>query len=460
MDIGDRRAIEFSWEVVGRYADDGRSASQYASQSREDWETEVLPRIERGEAEILWLWEFSRGTRERMMWARLADACQRHSMFIALDDELWDTLNPDHMRYLDGLMADSVAESGKTRKRIIRDVAAQAEVGAPHGEAAFGFAREYDPKTGVLLRQVIDPGQAEIVREAAERFLGGDGLQTIAKDFNARGIPAPRGGRWHGSTLRYLLERPSLMGKRSWRGRIMESGGWPHIIDPPDWWAIQAKLRDPSRRKAKDTKARHLLSGIALCGEPTCRGKLRMRQDRWGFKYSCVGVYPGAPTGLGHVSRSERKTDRHVELMLAQRFSMRDVLERLAAGGGASENAGEVQAELEALEADLELAYEAAKRTGPGRLPMARLLEIEATLTPRIEELRGRLRPKAVDPMAQALADEDPARVLETWRGWTLEQQRSALRAWTEEIVVLRTGKTGRRELTAHESISISWVGA
>ncbi|MFC7739646.1 hypothetical protein ACFQXA_00010 [Nocardiopsis composta] len=102
-----------------------------------------------------------------------------------------------------------------------------------------------------------------------------------------------------------------------------------------------------------------------------------------------------------------------------------------------------MQAELEALEADLELAYEAAKRTGPGRLPMARLLEIEATLTPRIEELRGRLRPKAVDPMAQALADEDPARVLETWRGWTLEQQRSALRAWTEEIVVLRTGRPG-----------------
>ncbi|MFC7739645.1 recombinase family protein, partial [Nocardiopsis composta] len=198
-----------------------------------------------------------------------------------------------------------------TRKRIIRDVAAQAEVGAPHGEAAFGFAREYDPKTGVLLRQVIDPGQAEIVREAAERFLGGDGLQTIAKDFNARGIPAPRGGRWHGSTLRYLLERPSLMGKRSWRGRIMESGGWPHIIDPPDWWAIQAKLRDPSRRKAKDTKARHLLSGIALCGEPTCRGSCgcartgggsstpvwestRVRRPGWGTSRGASG----RPTGM------------------------------------------------------------------------------------------------------------------------------------------------------------------
>src|SRR5690606_42101723 len=119
------------------------------------------------------------------------------------------------MRYLDGLMADSVAESGKTRKRIIRDVAAQAEVGAPHGEAAFGFAREYDPKTGVLLRQVIDPGQAEIVQEAAGRFLRGDGLQTVGQAFNARRIAAPRGRRRHGSTLRYRLGRPCPTGARA-----------------------------------------------------------------------------------------------------------------------------------------------------------------------------------------------------------------------------------------------------
>ena len=37
--------------------------------------------------------------------------------------------------------------------------------------------------------------EAEIVREDAGRYVAGDGLRSIVKDFNGRGLLPPRAGR-------------------------------------------------------------------------------------------------------------------------------------------------------------------------------------------------------------------------------------------------------------------------
>ena len=76
----------------------------------------------------------------------------------------------------------------------------------------YGFARQYEVVGGKrrLVEQVIDEQQAAVIREAARRVLDGEAPYAIARDFNARGIPAPPRrfvGSDPGETNRHLANR-------------------------------------------------------------------------------------------------------------------------------------------------------------------------------------------------------------------------------------------------------------
>ena len=65
---------EQGWTLDEAHAieDDGRSASRFASLERERW-PDVLRAIDRGEVDVLLLWESSRGDRQPASWAELLD---------------------------------------------------------------------------------------------------------------------------------------------------------------------------------------------------------------------------------------------------------------------------------------------------------------------------------------------------------------------------------------------------
>ena len=57
-------------------------------------------------------------------------------------------------------------------------------------------------------RLVINEDEAAVVRRIFAEFTRPyfhTGLSEIAADLNADGIPTQRGGRWHASTVRYIL---------------------------------------------------------------------------------------------------------------------------------------------------------------------------------------------------------------------------------------------------------------
>lgn len=489
LTIGRRTAAEQGWEVVGEYSDNDRSASQYASRDREDW-PKIEDTIAKGRADVLWVWEISRGTRDMVVWAQLARACEDHGMYIALDDDLWDTTNPDHMKYLHSQMVDAVHEAGKTRKRILRSVESSAAEGRPHASAGYGFAREYDPRSGELLRQVVEPEQAAVIREIARRYLAGETFHEIAVDLNARRVPNMRGfvvgdtvrskrtgepllrdgeervsSGWMHTTVRDLMTRPALIGKRVHRGRIITEGGWDPILSEEEWWAIQHK-QQAAREHAnatrgvatspRDSSARHLLSGIAVCGK--CGGemgtiKASQQNDPYRRTYSCRGLYAGAP--IGHVARMEAKADAHVEALVVAEFSMPDVVARFRPSGASPGEAAEAQARAQRLAAELEQLYADVESGAVSRRMAA---ADEARLQRELAEAEAAARPAPVDPMITELADEDPAIVVERWRGWSLTQKRSALRAFTESIRVLPVH--GRKSVAPSESVEIAWKRA
>jgi site-specific DNA recombinase len=490
LDIGRAVAAEEGWAIVGEYADNDRSASRYATQEREDW-PKVIAAIERGEADVLWVWEISRGTRDLEVWVAVRRVCREKNMLVAINDDIWDTTKASHMRHLSQLVLDAEYESEKTQTRVGRGIAANTERGGAHGNPGYGFRHLHDVHTGRFQRRVVHEPEAVVIREVAARFLSGETLGTIASDLNARRVPTPTGlvagepvldeegspvvnevtgepqtqAGWMYQLLVQVLQRAAMIGKRESGGRIVNAGGWAPVfdgtvvngirLDEAAWWTIRDRLGGRPREREdkrvdRDGAARHLLSGIAVCG--VCGARMYRTIDKSapdGWVYQCRGLYQGAPKG--HVSRSGVRLEEAVVTQVIARFSRPDALETFRVSADPEEvtraNArrAELSAELNRLEEDV-----ATGEVSP-RMATARERQIEEELS-RLAEVT---RPRIVEPLAAALTSGPPAVV---WAGWTLEQRRAALRALTERIEVPKLGR-GRRQVPPEEYVHIVWVG-
>lgn len=494
LDIGRTIAAEEGWLIVGEYTDNDRSASRRATQQREDW-PKVMAAIERGEADVLWVWEISRGTRDLEVWLPLRRVCRENRMFVAIHDDVWDTTKPSHMHHLNQLVLDAEYESEKVHTRTSRGIEANTIKGGAHGAGGFGFKHLHDVDTGKFSRRVVYEPEAKIIREVAQRFLSGETLGSICVGLNERRVPTSTGlvagepvldddgnpvfnpvtgkpalqAGWRYPLLVQILQRAALIGKREHQGKIIDAGGWDPIfdgrlvngvqMDEAAWWTIRDRLlsrpRDREERRVnRDGAAKHLLSGIALCG--VCGARMYRTLDKKapdGWVYQCRGLYQGAPRG--HVSRSGVRLEEAVTALLIARFSRPDALNAFRDRGAdpeevrqANARRSELSVELEQLEADV-----AAGEVSP-RMATARERQIEEELA-RLAEVT---RPRLVEPMAEALAASSPAAVAKTWEGWTLEQQRSALRALTVRVEVPKMGR-GRRQVPPQEYVHMVWVG-
>src|SRR5699024_7451241 len=444
LKIGRKRADELDLEIVGEFSDNDVSASQYAVGEREEW-PQVETMIRAGQADVLWLWEISRGTRDRIVWVHLVDACQKHRMHIGLDKRLWDTTDPDDMAYLDDQMVRSIHESGKTRKRIMRDIDDHAESGRPHGYTHYAYTREYDPDTGDLVRQVIHPERSKLVKEIARRLVEDkETLTGIAADLNRRGIRTPRGhlmgeeremkiGRvvrskgWTHKAITQLMSSTTLMGKRSYNGRVIDEGGWEPVLKPPVWRAVQEALQENrfprGARATREGAATQLLSGIAVCDVCEARLYATPRADRSGSVYRCNGLGEGAPV---HGTRLVSTLDAAVETFLFERLQHPDVRAALVPHTDEGE-LSEAQARVPELETELDELYADVEA---GRVSRRMAQSDESRLLRELEEARVRARPVVTDPLLEELVSGSPRAV---WEQWTLVQRRAALKLLTEQ---------------------------
>jgi hypothetical protein len=169
------------------------------------------------------------------------------------------------------LVAIAAYESGHKSDRVKRANQRLAEQGRWHGPARYGYGTG-----GVLV-----PEQAAVVRQMADRFLGGESIRSITAWLNRSGIPPLRDGKgtsglWHPYTVRSVLASARISGQRAYApsaradpagGReILGPGDWEPIITPEETARIRAILADPARRRASPARP-SLLGGIARCGK-------------------------------------------------------------------------------------------------------------------------------------------------------------------------------------------------
>lgn len=430
------------------YRDDDRSASRYARRGREGF-TQLVADLDEGkfDADVLVIWESSRGSRRAGEWYDLIELCKERSVriYVTTHRRVYDPENARDRRSLREDASDAEYESDKTSERIQRDVRDAAERGQVHGKNLYGYRRVYDDRTRELKSIEEHPEQAPVVKEAARRVLAGESYYSIAKLFNKRGIesrrPATKDYRkhlgWTPPAVKQMLTMPAYAGKRQYRGEIISEGQWPALIDPEVWEKkLLPILNDPKRKRTNDWPAKHLLAGIAVCD--VCGAGTRVGKQNRGRKqfdedgvalsrehyntYLCSGV-PGK-TGF-HTAMKEEFLDQVVTELLFARLERSDFLARV---GKADKGAdAERQALIDEIDGHQQYLDEVRAQAAE-RHDLSILFTQEDLIKPKIEEAQRQLeRLASADPIVLDLAASQDVRG--AWDKLELADKRRVIRA-------------------------------
>jgi DNA invertase Pin-like site-specific DNA recombinase len=174
---------------------------------------------------------------------------------------------PDPDNYEDGVRrwndgaTDARAEWVRTSKRYKRMLKAKVARGSLTGRPTYGLQIiEATGEDGRPVKTLAPkPGEAEVIADAARRYLNGESVDAICADLNARQIPGPgyvmKNGkrtntrtRWLTKTLAGLLRNPAIAGRRiDASGKtVLEYTG---IISWQDHERIVARMDSRAHRK-------------------------------------------------------------------------------------------------------------------------------------------------------------------------------------------------------------------
>jgi DNA invertase Pin-like site-specific DNA recombinase len=425
--------------VVAVLTETDRSASRYARRERDEW-AKVERYLARPGVNALLTWEASRATRDMEVSIRLVNLCEQHGVRLGYGRRLYDLARADDRNQVLRDFLDAEHEAAKTSERVKRDLRANAHKGRPHGRVPYGYRRIYDPMTRELVRQELEPAQAEVVAEMARRFLSGDSARSIAADLNERGLlPPPT--RMHGQPVqrpwtlervRQILSNPAYAARRVHQGTVIGDADWPAIIDAETFAKLRAKFEDPGRCHNRDRRdVKYLLSGIARCG--VCGARMFRGHDRTGSRkrttYYCKA-------GKGHLVRDRLRVDAYVTGVVLDWLGEPDLLARLTEATddplvtGASERAATLRARL----------AEATEQFTEGQLSAATLGNIEAKLLPQIDRAEREARRGVLPAVVLEVAGPDAEA---RWDALSIMQQRQVVQT-VADVTILK-GRPGVR---------------
>jgi len=174
------------WNVVANLTDEGRSGSNMNRPAL----TDALNRLDRGDADVLVVAKLDRLSRSVRDFATLVERAGRNGWsLVALDIDV-DTSTPTGE-----LMANIYGSVAQWERRII---------GQRTSEAMQAMKAR-----GVRLGRPVELDGDVRLRIATERAAGRS-LRAIAGDLNTEAVPSARGGKWHASTVRAVVDSLAL----------------------------------------------------------------------------------------------------------------------------------------------------------------------------------------------------------------------------------------------------------
>jgi DNA invertase Pin-like site-specific DNA recombinase len=441
-DLCRKLAADKGWPVVGVYTDNDLSA--YAGAPRPGY-GQLIEDLESGVVDAVLVVDQDRLTRYPRELEDFIIRADRLGIALAnVSGEI--DLGTSDGRFQARIMgAVARQESEKKSERLKRQRDQQARMGLPAGgRRRFGYRFDRDDQRRAALTVISE--EAEIVRDAANRYLGGESLRMIASDFNVRGVSTVTGAPWRVTTLKTLLTGPQLAGLRVHHGEIVGDAAWEAILDRSTWEQIRAKIGNPRQTQSGRPPA-YLLTSMLRCGR--CGATLHSSRRADGSRrYMCNRGAAEGPCGRTSVTAGPLEDEVTEQL--------------LGALGGPSlwqviDRSDDVDAQkiTRQLISDEESLEQLARDHYVERVISRReFLAAREALEQRIEQNRSALKvPVSRAALAGLPGTLDELRL--TWVALDVDRQRAILDAVVEEIVI-KPGKPGRRHFDPAR-IEVHW---
>lgn len=247
------------WQVVDHYTDKNRSGWKRGVK-REQFER-LLRDLELGKLDGVIGWKLDRFGRNPRDHVLLMETLEKYDKHIALVKEPIDLSSAMGKGMADIQAIFARMESENISIRVKSAWLEKANEGKPHknGARPFGLSEDWT-------RSPEYEHEVALINEAINRILAGETANSVATDWNKRGIFTTRDNRWTRATLVQMLTQPRLIGKRVHNGRSIASDYIPIMVDSvADWRQVEKKLK-PKKSKIGGRAPKYLLSGIASCG--------------------------------------------------------------------------------------------------------------------------------------------------------------------------------------------------
>ncbi len=293
------------WDAPVEYLDRNVSATTGRRPAYED----LCRDIAGGVVKRVAVWDMDRLHRQPRELEDFIDLAERHGVELANVGGDVDLSTPSGRMFarMKGTVAKYEVEQKSVRQKAAN--AERAKNGKPWVQRSFG----YDGNT-------IVPKEAAAIRKACHALLNGATLWSIAKDWNAKGLKTSKGYLWEGSKVRQTLLRPSIAGLAVHDGAILDGAtpAWKPIVDRDTWESVRKYLADPKRFTGRSMGRKHLLSGIANCGECGKRMGTVAKPTKSGTKriaYQCKNM------GCMRIVRDLARTDELVIGVITERLA-------------------------------------------------------------------------------------------------------------------------------------------
>ncbi len=282
------------WDIAHVYEDVAVSA--YDRRVRRPAFETLVQVVASGRVNGVLVWKLDRLVRRSADFERFWERCEHAGVFLTSVTEPLDSTNEIGLAVIRMLVNFANVESSSISLRLKSKAKERASNGVSLLTVrAFGFTK------GEL--SIVEE-EASLIREAADRVLGGEPVDHIVADWNKRQIPTTQGTQvWRHAPLVKLLRNPRLVGDNTYHGEVVARNCFPAILERSVHARLCAALaNNRGRRRRPDT---YLLSGLLrchLCGA-RLRGNPKTHRNALGEVVSYRGYRcPSPPSGCGSVS--------------------------------------------------------------------------------------------------------------------------------------------------------------
>lgn len=439
------------WTDVGTFIDQGRSA--FGGKERPGWR-ELLGACIDGRVDVIVAYRDDRLWRDVVEERQVARMLGEHGVeLIAFaSGRTYRTGDVDD-QFTSGVHAlVAEHESAVKAKRVQRAMEQRAHQGRWRGGTRpYGYRRpsaaEIDEGTAEPGSLIVVEAEAEVLREAARRVLGGEAVAAIAADLDERGVPTSTGrGSWRAGRLRELLTNPLHAGLNHYRGEVLGEGRWAAIIPRDQHEALRAAFSQ--RQRGASTTSVRLLTGLVRCYR--CGHRMSSNVRRGVRLYQCKADRSTGSCGGPSVSAEpadELVRDQVLSLLassaaLAERLSLAGTIDV----GGLSEQLAADEQRLEQLVNDHYV----------GDVPRGPYLKAKEALEDRMAQLRAEIAQAAAPTMPDVPLGDGEA-LSRWWDEAAMSERRALVRALVDRVELLPWDASMGRRFDARR-LDVRWI--